>query len=193
MLRTCFSAVAAGLLLCGCASQEQKIAAASEIKSSDDQFLPYREYTSGLMTATGGLLSQDGTRANVLIGRIDKETGSKKFAVQVLLHYSEDRRRKFKSARSSSAEPLQFVRIEQVRKNCVKRLNTCTFSEIVDVVLPESGLRGAGANGYPIKLFARSGDTSIIDIPRPVITSLLAKVDSDLAIAAAPAKVSRSP
>ncbi len=193
MIRTYISAVAAGLLLCGCASQEQKIASASEIKTSDDQFLPYREYTSGLMKETGGLLSQDGTRANVLIGRVDKKTGSKKFAVQVLLHYSEDRRRKFKSARSSSAEPLQLVRIEQVRKNCVKRLDMCTFSEIVDVVLPESGLRGAGAKGYPIKLFARSGDTSIIDIPRPVITSLLAKVDSDPVIATAPSRVSQSP
>ncbi len=193
MIRTYISAVAAGLLLCGCASQEQKIASASEIKTSDDQFLPYREYTSGLIKETGGLLSQDGTRANVLIGRVDKKTGSKKFAVQVLLHYSEDRRRKFESARSSSAEPLQLVKIEKSRKNCVKRLDTCTFSEIVDVVIPEAGLRGAGANGYPIKLFARSGDTSIIDIPKPVIASLLAKIDSDPVTAAAPAKVSQSP
>lgn len=57
----------------------------------------------------------------------------------------------------------------------------------------EAGLRGAGAEGYPIKLFARSGDTAIIDIPRPVITSLLAMIDADPAITAAPAKVSQAP
>lgn len=193
MIRTYVSAVAAGLMLCACASQEQKIAAASEIKSSDDQFLPYREYKSGLMKETGGLFSQDGTRANVLIGRVDKATGVKKFAVQVLLHYTEDRRRKFESARSSRAEPLQLVRIDHARKNCVKRLDSCTFSEIVDVVIPEAGLRGAGAEGYPIKLFARSGDTAIIDISKPVITSLLTMIDADPAIAAAPARVSQAP
>jgi hypothetical protein len=192
VIKTCISTIAAGLVLCACASQEQKIAAASEIKSSDDQFLPYREYKSGLMKETGGLLSQDGTRANILIGRVDKSTGVKKFAVQVLLHYSEDRRRKFESARSGRGETLQLVKIEQVRKNCVKRLDTCTFSEIVDVVIPESGLRSAGVEGYPIKLFARSGATAVIDIPKPVITSLLAMTDADPANAAAPAKVSRA-
>lgn len=193
MIKTCISAIAAAAMLCACASQEQKIAAASEIKSSDDQFLPYREYKSGLMKETGGLFSQDGTRANVLIGRVDKTTGVKKFAVQVLLHYSEDRRRKFESARSSRAEPLQLVKVEQARKNCVKRLDSCAFSEIVDVAIPEAGLRGAGVEGYPIKLFARSGDTAIIDIPRPVITSLLAMIDADPAITPAPAKVSQAP
>ncbi len=57
----------------------------------------------------------------------------------------------------------------------------------------EAGRRGAGAEGYPIKLFARLGDTAIIDIPRPVITSLLAMIDADPAITAAPAKVSQAP
>lgn len=51
MITTCISAIATGLLLCACASQEQKIAAASEIKTSNDQFLPYREYKSGLIDA----------------------------------------------------------------------------------------------------------------------------------------------
>lgn len=191
MIRTYISAAAAGMLLCACASQEQKIASASEIKSSDDQFLPYREYTSGLMKETA-LLSPDGTRANILIGRVDKNSGNKRFAVQVLIHYSEDRRRRYESARSSRAEPLQLVRIDQARKNCVKRLDRCTFSEIVDVVIPEAGLRGAGSEGYPVKLYARSGATSLIDIPKPVIASLLAKIDADPAITAAPAKVSQS-
>lgn len=193
MLRTWISAIAAGLVVCACASQDQKIAAASEIKSSDDQFLPYREYTSGLYTETGALLSKEAVRANVLVGRVDKTTGGKQFAVQVLLHYSEDRRRKFESARNSRAEALQLVQIERVRKNCDKKLDLCSFSEFVNILIPEPGLRGAGANGYPIKLFARSGDSTVVDIPKAVIASLLAKVDADPAIASAPAKVSQTP
>ncbi|MEQ1717187.1 MAG: hypothetical protein ABL907_14595 [Hyphomicrobium sp.] len=171
----CLAAIGAA----GCASEQQKIDTASSIQARDDKFLPYREYTSGTMKESGPLLSGEALRLNTLIGRVDRQSGAKQFAVEVLLHYSEDHRRKFESARSAKAEALTLVKVEQIRKSCSKKLGSCDYDEVVHVVLPEAGLRGAGAEGYPVKLFARSGHTATVEIAKPVIAALLAKVDAD--------------
>lgn len=179
-------AIAVVAALSGCASQQQKVEQASAIQLNDDTFLPYRQYTSSPFKESGPPLAGEALRANILIGRVDRKSGTKQFAVEIVLAYSENHRRRFESARSAAAEPLTLLKVDQVRTACSKKLESCTYSEVVHVLLPEAGLRAAGEHGYPVKLFARTSDTAVVGIAKPVIAALLAKVDADPAAANAP-------
>ncbi len=167
------------VLLSACANQQQQIEAASGIKSNDDQFLPFRQYESGLMKEPRSPTSGDIDRFDVLLGRVDKKTGDASFAVQVLLAYAKDHRQKFQSARNAKAEKLRMIHVEDLRKSCSRSAGLCAFNEVFDVLIPETDLRGAGPEGYAIKLFARAGSEAVITIPKPVIASLLQQVDED--------------
>lgn len=183
--------LAAGIVA-GCASQKQNVETGSQIGVRDDQFLPYREYISGIMRENAPLFSGGTNRDDeMLIGHVEKKNGAKSFGVQVVLNYDEDIRRQFQSARNNKAEDLKFIPIERIRSACSHRTGSCLFKEIVKVLIPEQDLRAAGPEGYPIKLFARSGDTTVINIPKPVIVSLLQKVDADPAALTATATAAR--
>ena len=167
------------VLLSACANQQQPIEAASTIKTNDDQFLPFRQYESGLMKEPRAPASGDIYRYDVLWGRVDKKTGDASFAVQVLLAYAKDHRQRFQSARNAKAQSLHMVHIENLRKGCSRSAGLCNFNEVFDVLIPETDLRGAGPEGYAIKLYARAGSEALITIPKPVIVSLLKQVDED--------------
>jgi len=180
-------------LVAACVSQKQNVETGSQIGVRDDQFLPYREYISGIMRENAPLFSGGTNRDDeMLIGHVEKKDGAKSFGVQVVLNYDEDIRRQFQSARNNKAQELKFIPIQRIRSACSHRTGSCLFKEIVKVLIPEQDLRTAGPEGYPIKLFARSGDTAVVNIPKPVIVSLLQKVDADpAALAAATATAAR--
>jgi hypothetical protein len=171
--------LAAAIALAGCASTEQKIAQASEIKAADDPFKPYREYSTGAVTS-GNMLGSGG---KILMARVDRKTG----AVTTLLHfqivYNDGHVRQYETARNARAEQLPLRTL--LRQGRCKLGGHCPYSDSFEVTLPEPDLRQAGADGYMIKVFARNGPEIMILVPKPMIASLLARVDADRTIAAA--------
>jgi hypothetical protein len=165
--------IAACLLLQACASPAQQLVQASQIRVNDDQFRPFREYTTGEIR-TGNAL---GLGSKQLVGRVDRQTGALTTLLQFEIAYLGDHKRFYENARNERAEPLPLNAVHRNAK-CHPR-NGCVYSEIFLVVIPEAELRQAPPAGYQIKAFARNGPDVLVTIPKEHIVSLFAKIDAD--------------
>lgn len=161
----------------GCMTPEQQIERASQIRTADDQFKPYREFISGEMRAANAA----GLGNKALIARVDRKTGAVTTLLEFHIVYSDTHRRLYETARNNRAELLQLSSVQRQGQCKYASGNECPYSELFTVFLPDAQLRTAGPEGYPIKIFARNGPDLLIAIPKPLITSLLAKVDADKA------------
>jgi hypothetical protein len=167
--------LSAAVLAGGCASGEQQIARAAEIKARDDSFLPYVEYASGDITT----ITLAGVGRKQLLGRIDRTTGQTVTLLQFTISYETRGRHNYDTARSSRAEALQLQSLERKSRCPIGGDRDCTYVETLQVTIPESSLRQAGADGYTVKIYARGGlyERAIL-VPRPLIANLLAKLDA---------------
>jgi hypothetical protein len=164
-----WGAMAAWGLLQACAS----LAHASEIKVNDDQFRPFREYTTAeIKTGTAS-----GLGSKQLVGRIDRQTGALTTLLQFQVAYLGNHKRFYESARNDRAEPLRLNSVQRTAK-CHPR-NGCVYSETFLVVIPEAELRQAPRAGYQIKAFARNGPDILVTIPKELIVSLFVRIDAD--------------
>ncbi len=168
----------------GCAGQQQQIEAASAIKLTDDGFRPFREYSTGPITSGNAV----GIGRKQLVGRVDRKTGAATFALQFEIAYNASNKRRYDSARNARAEPLPFHAVPR-KAECDRRSGTCTYDELFVVTIPEADLRAAPAEGYQVKAFAKAGPDALISVPKPLIASLLARIDADRG-GAAPAAAS---
>ena len=179
-------------LLMGCGVSEQQIAQASTIRVNDDQFLPYREYTTGGVMGGNPLGFGAGIAQKNLAARVDRKTGYTMVLLQFALAYSNPVKRGYESASNAQAQPLKVVTVTSRKHNCSRKEDTCSIYEVFQIELPQAELRQTGADGYPIKLFARAGEDIEIAIPKVLITSLFAKVDADKS-SGAPAATAAKP
>lgn len=175
------------VLAASCASDQQKIEAASSVSVADDQFRPYREYSTGFIQSS----NTTGLDSKRLVARVDRTTGAVTTALEFIVTYKGQLKYTYDTARNSKAEPLKVGVIAHKASNCKRSESTCIYLEVVGVTIPEAELRNAPADGYPVKLFAHLGPDALIPIPKQLIVSLLAKVDagrSQTGTGSAPAK-----
>jgi hypothetical protein len=172
-MRGLLFAVFAGFIACGCAAQQ--IETASQIRVNDDQFLPYKEYSTGTLW---NFDSKAFTQVS-LGARQDRKSGILQTLLEFTVAYSTDSRYNYKNARNNKAEQLTLTALRRRSHNCNRKEDTCDHREILQVTIPEAELRQAPAEGYQVKLFAAVGPPQLITIPKPLIVSLLAKVDAD--------------
>lgn len=168
------------MALSGCATSEQQIAKAAEIKATDDSFRPFKEYSTGPIKSGNSL----GVGAKQLIGRVDRKTGRLTMVLQFQIIYIAANKRRYEQARNARAEPLAFHAVPQ-RSEC-PRNKDCTYDELFLVTVPEAELRATAADGYQVKAFAKNGPDVLVSIPKPLITSLFARIDADRAAPTAP-------
>jgi hypothetical protein len=144
-----------------------------QVQVRDDQFRPYREYTTGRVRA--------GAYPNLLAvelnGRIDRQSGALTTLISVEFAYLSDHKRGYESARNSNAQPLRFTRVSS-HGRCPPGA-MCSFSEVFAVEIPDAELRQAPAEGYQLKVFARNGPGVTVTIPKAQIAGLLARIDAD--------------
>ncbi len=119
-MRVWVAALAVCIALAACSTPEQQIAAASEIKTRDDQFLPYRRYTTGFVRSLGPMFSTEGDNQQHLGVQIDKKTGVRTAYLQVTLAYRENYKRKYMEARNARAEKLKVERLLTESLSCSK-------------------------------------------------------------------------
>ena len=178
------------LIASACASEQQKIEAASgSVSLVDDQFRPFREYSTGFIdgATTSGLDSKR------LIARVDRKTGALSTSLEFIVTYKGRLKYTYDTARNSKAEPLKVGVIAHKASNCKRSESTCIYMEVVGVAIPEAELRNAPAEGYPVKLFAHLGPDALIPIPKQLIVALLAKVDGEKTVATAPPSARAAP
>lgn len=133
----------------------------------DDPFRPYREYGSGpVRTQSGTTIVETELQA-----RVDRKTSAVTLLLRTTIAYTGSRQRKYESARTSAAELLAMEKIAH-SSQCEKR-GECVYSEILEIGLPEAGLRAAGPRGYAIKVFGAAGGDVTITIPGGVIASVM--------------------
>ncbi len=168
-------ALSGSALLAACAGG----ASAPTVSLRDDNFRPYREYTTGQRTVR----VYPNTLMTELVARVDRKTGAAKTLLVADFRYWGTRMRKYESARNASAEALTFEQISRHR-SCEK--GDCLYDEQFTVEIPESDLRRAEAGGYPLKVFAREGSDTTLAIQKPDIERLFAALDKPSPQAAAP-------
>lgn len=169
--------VAAALVACWMlqagAPAAQQAAQSGQIQVRDDQFTPYREYTTGRVRA--------GTYPNLLAlelnGRIDRKSGALTTLLNVEFAYVSDHKRGYETARNSQAQPLRFTRLSS-HGRCPPGAK-CSYGELFTVEIPEAELRQAAPEGYQLKVFARNGPGAVVSIPKAQIVALLARIDAD--------------
>ena len=152
---------------------------APEIAVRDDNFRPYREYTTGKQLVS----TYPNTFAAELIGRVDRKTGATTTLISADFAYQDDRMRKYESARDARAEALPLQGISRVR-SCEQHV--CVHEEKFAVEIPEDALRRAPAGGYQPKIFARDGGDTTVTIPKGQIDLLLAALHKQSPQDAAP-------
>ena len=179
-------AVFGALLVGACATAEQKIAAASKIDFRDDPFSAYREYTTGALTRT----NVDGSDVVLLAARINRKSGQTTTFVSVSIIYKTLERRHYEHAANGQAEALQVQKLP-VQGGCDFGKKHCQFIETLHVVIPEAVLRQVSPAGYQFKIFAKLGFELLVTLQKPVVDSLLEKIDADRAHPPGPAQVSQ--
>jgi hypothetical protein len=143
----------------------------TQIATQDDRFQPYRELRSSPVT----LRAYPNIISYTLTARIDRKTSAVTMGVEVTFVYVAQLRRYYNAARNARAESLRLVPIRAAGR-CSR--NPCPHEEIFAVEIPESDLRQAPAEGYALKIFARSGPEAVITIGKDRIGALLAEVDA---------------
>jgi hypothetical protein len=100
---------------------------------------------------------------------IDKETRNVTHQLYVEISYSGSWRF-YQSANNEQAISLPFIPINRSVGSCFAG---CSFTEIVGVELSDELLREKALTGFQVKLFAKSGDSLVIDVTRAQIQSQL--------------------
>lgn len=175
----CMLAAVLTAALAACASTQEKIAETAAVRVQDDSFLPYREFTTGVLQGGDSLTWTQGLSQKLLAARVDRKTGAAEFFLQFNLVYVNDAKRGYESVRNAKAQLLKLVSIKSRKSRCSRKSDSCIVNETLQIFLPEQDLRQVTQGGYPVKLFARSGPHVQIDIPKAWIDSILAKVDAD--------------
>ena len=175
MVRGLVLAISLVLALGGCVSQQQQIEAASQIRVTDDQFQPFKEYSTGKLWSFDTKFFSEVT----LGARLDRKTGALSTILEFLVSYNTDARYNYKVARNNKAELLKLSALQRRSHNCIRKEDTCDHKEILQVEIPESDLRQAPSEGYAVKLFPAVGPAQLVTVPKQLIVSLLAKVDAD--------------
>ena len=168
--------VAAALLAYGtlqaCAAVAQTVQP-GQIQLRDDQFRPYREYTTGRI--------RGGTHPNLLEielnGRIDRQSGAVTTLFHVEFAYLGSRKRNYEAARNSRAQTLAFTKLGSSGRCSAGR--TCPYSEVFTIEIPLTELRQVPSEGYQFKVFARQGPDAQLGMAKAQIMALLAKIDAD--------------
>lgn len=173
--------------LAGCATPEQQIETASKIKTTDDDFRPFKEFVSGEIRSSNQL----GLGAKQLVARIDRKSGALTTLLQFEIAYTSSHRRTYEQARNNRAETLPFHSIQR-HSRCTPGKD-CIYDELFIITLPEADLRRAATSGYRLKVFARNGPEILIDVPKELIVNLFAKVDSERAAPKAPVPAAAAP
>ena len=163
-----------GTVLAACSMLQACAAPQSgPIQVRDDQFRPYREYTTGRV--------RTGTYPNLanleLNGRIDRQSGALTTQLNVELAYLSGHKRGYDTARNSHAQSLRFTRLAS-HGRC-RAGSSCVYTEVFTVDIPEMELRQAAPEGYHLKVFARHGPDAQFIIPKVQIAALFAGLDAD--------------
>ncbi len=143
---------------------------AAEVTMRDDNFRPYREYTTG----PARISNYPNLIATELIARVDRKSRAAATLVSMEIAYTGDQMRNYESARNARAESLGFQQIGRSR-SCEKRM--CTYDETFTVEIPPDELRRAPPGGYQFKVFGRGGGDALITVPKGAIDRLLGAVD----------------
>ena len=190
MIRPTVQFFAVAFVMTACASPQAQIETASAIKSLDDPFRPYREYSTGNIQGGSPLGPGIGIGINEkqLAARVDRKTGTVATFLEFEVAYTGALRRSYERATNVQAEMLPVTALAHHTSDCNRQTGTCSHFELLHIAIPESGLRTAGAEGFPIKIFARAGPDIEVAVSKELIVALLAKVDADrMALSAAPA------
>jgi hypothetical protein len=190
VIRSTVQLLAAAFVLAACASPQAPIETASSVKSLDDPFRPYREYSTSKIQGGNPLGPGIGIGINEkqLAARVDRKTGAVATFLEFEVAYTGALRRSYERATNVQAEMLPVTALAHHASDCNRQTGTCSHFELLHIAIPESGQRSAGADGFPIKIFARTGPDIEVAVPKELIVALLAKVDADrMALSAAPA------
>lgn len=160
-------------MLCACATVEQQTAAAVHGRILDDKFRPYKEFQTGDIHVATPV----GQGAKRLIARVDRKSARATYILVFHIAYQGDHRRTYSNARNDRAEALKVTTIARNSAGC-RSAHGCNFDELVEIEIPETDLRQAPALGYQLKLLPVLGPDALIVVAKPVIESLLAKVEA---------------
>lgn len=100
---------------------------------------------------------------------IDKDTKEVTHQLYVIISYFYEWRF-YESAADDMANGLHFVSIDRELNGCQ---GMCSFTETVGVDLTDYTLREKALTGFQVKLFAKSGDSLVIDVTPAQIQSQL--------------------
>ncbi len=178
VLRRFLIALSAGLAVAACASKEQQIAAAAKIQTDDDQFKPYRYYSTGPVNET---LIDVGSYRRVeteLVANVQRVSGARSFGLKVEINYSGAVPRRYAEARNAKAEQLPVNHVFLRTYDCDRKLDSCNHKEIVLIEIPEPELRAVGNEGYRLKLFAKIGNGVELNVAKKLTDALFATVDT---------------
>ena len=190
MIRPTVQFFAVAFVMAACVSSQAQIESASTIKFLDDPLRPYREYSTGKIQSGNPLGPGIGIGINEkqLAARVDRKTGAVAIFLEFEIAYTAELRRSYERATNARAETLPVTVLAHCTSDCSRQTGTCTHFELLHVAIPEGDLRAAGTDGYPLKLFARTGPDIEVAVAKELIVALLVKVDTDrMALSAAPA------
>lgn len=145
---------------------------ATETVLRDDQFLPYLEFSTPLYP--GGAPHTQ----MALIARRDRKSGTLTTYAMLAVGYL-GLTRTYEQARNQRTDQLRLRKIRHLGQQC-RQGASCAHTEVVEVELPEPDLRRALAarEGYPVKLFARTGVPVLFPFAHVHIAQLFGSVDA---------------
>lgn len=176
--RVLYAVLATSMAVTACASPAQQITTASQIKTDDDQFKPFRQYKTGAIRNQPFDRPGDANHEMELAAQIQRTGGARAIGLQVRITYSGDFVRTYQEARNAKADLLHIQKVVHQSSGCSKQYSGCSRIEFVVVDIPEAELRNAGNEGYPIKLFPKVGAGLQLTIPKSLIASLFTAVDA---------------
>jgi hypothetical protein len=102
---------------------------------------------------------------------VDRRTTLAEHQLYVAIDYVDGARGYWRAA-NDDAQDMAVTRLifDKGTRGCK---GLCDYSEAIGIDLPEPLLEAKAATGFQIKLYARSGDTLILDIPREEIAAQL--------------------
>jgi hypothetical protein len=141
----------------------------------DDKFKPHQQISSEPVHMTGPW----GRLGMALLARRDRTTGSFTTHAVVSVAYNGTYTRQYEEARSASTELLAFRQLVHTGAGCQKA-GGCPHSHTFEIAVPEAALRKAlaASDGYPIKMFARTGEATLFPITAGQVRTLLQAIDA---------------
>lgn len=142
----------------------------------DDNFLPYREINTAsfeVAQAAGGIVR------GRLVARIDKSSGAVTTHAVLGVVYTQKLGRHYEQARNARAEPLSFRSLAHDGTGCRKQ-SGCAHLQFFEVDIPEADLKRAAASGegYPIKMFGKTGVSTLYPVPKELVAELVKSIEA---------------